>query len=70
MALWPLTSTFYFAHAYVFEAISRRYWLEGFWAHNLWAVTTEVAILAPVLAAALVWRVRQPDRPKPTSRGA
>lgn len=59
MALWPVTSTFYFAHAYVFEAISRRYWLAGFWAHNLWAVTTEVAMLAPVLAAAAVWRMRQ-----------
>lgn len=58
MALWPLTSAFYFAHAYVFEAISRRYWLEGFWSHNLWAVTTEVAMLGPVLLALLLWRLR------------
>jgi LexA-binding, inner membrane-associated putative hydrolase len=66
MALWPVTSAFYFAHAYVFEAISRRYWLAGFWAHNLWAVTTEVVMLAPVLAAAAAWRVRQaPQRTTP-----
>jgi len=58
MALWPLTSTFYFAHAYVFEAISRRYWLDGFLAHNLRAVMSEVLMLAPVLAAAAWWRVR------------
>ncbi len=63
MALWPATSTFYFAHAYVFEAISRRYWLAGFWAHNLWAVTTEVLILGPVLAAAAWWRARPSATP-------
>ena len=58
MALWPVTSAFYFAHAYVFEAISRRYWLDGFLAHNLWAVTTEVLMLGPVLAVAAWWRAR------------
>lgn len=58
MALWPFTSTFYFAQAYLFEAISRRYWLDGFLAHNLWAVTTEVLMLAPVLALAAWWRTR------------
>ena len=70
MALWPLTSTFYFAHAYVFEAISRRYWLDGFWAHNLWAVTTEVAMLGPALAAAVVRRLRQARRRGMPSRDA
>jgi membrane-bound metal-dependent hydrolase YbcI (DUF457 family) len=58
MALWPLSPAFHFAHAYVFEAISRRYWLPGFWAHNLWAVATEVVVLAPVAAAGAVWRGR------------
>ncbi len=70
MALWPVTSTFYFAHAYVFEAISRRYWLEGFWAHNLWAVTTEVLIVGPVLAATSWWRLRaSPGRQGPPRPG-
>jgi membrane-bound metal-dependent hydrolase YbcI (DUF457 family) len=59
MALWPVTSAFYFAHAYVFEAISRRYWLDGFLAHNLWAVTTEVLMLGPALAVAAWWRARR-----------
>lgn len=63
MALWPLTSSFYFAHAYVFEAISRRYWLTGFVAHNLWAVTTEVLMLFPGLAAAAWWRTRAAGTP-------
>jgi hypothetical protein len=56
MALWPLTSAFYFADAFVFEAISRRYWLENFWRHNLWAVFTEIVLLLPVLLAAMWWR--------------
>ena len=58
MALWPLTSAFYFADAFVFEAISRRYWLPGFWRHNLRAVVTEAAILAPVLVTLVI--VRRP----------
>jgi LexA-binding, inner membrane-associated putative hydrolase len=59
MALWPLTSTFYFADAFVFDAISRRYWREGFWAHNLGAVVRELAILVPGLALALWWHLRR-----------
>ncbi len=62
MALWPVTSAFYFAHAYVFEAISRRYWLDGFLPHNLWAVTTEVLMLGPLLAVAAWWRARVAER--------
>ncbi len=61
MALWPLSSTFYFADAFVFEAISRRYWLANFWRHNLWAVATEAAMLAPALAAVVLLR-RPRDR--------
>ncbi len=62
MALWPLSSESFFAYAYVFEAISRRYWLDGFLAHNTWAVTTEVLMLGPLVALATLaasWRRRQ-----------
>lgn len=59
MALWPLTSAFYFADAFVFEAISRRYWLPGFWAHNLRAVVTEAALLGPVLLGIVALRRRR-----------
>lgn len=57
MALWPLSSGFYFANAYVFEAISRRYWLDNFYAHNLYAVVKEVVILGPV--AGVAWLARR-----------
>lgn len=58
MALWPLTREYYFADAFFFEAISRRYWLEGFVAHNVWAVVTELLILGPPLAL-LAWLRRR-----------
>jgi membrane-bound metal-dependent hydrolase YbcI (DUF457 family) len=63
MALWPLTSEFYFADAFIFDAISRRYWLPGFVQHNVLAVLREIAILGPI-AAALWW-----SRAKRTGHG-
>lgn len=59
MALWPLNSNFYFANAFIFEAISRRYWLDNFITHNAWAVIKEVLILGPVLFIAFRWRARR-----------
>jgi inner membrane protein len=58
MALWPFSSEYYFSNAFFFEAISRRYWLDNFITHNLWAVTKEVLILGPVVAVAAWWRGR------------
>ena len=63
MALWPLTSNFYFAYAYVFEAISRRTWLPNFWSHNVRAVAWEIAMLAPLAALAGWARGRTWRRP-------
>jgi membrane-bound metal-dependent hydrolase YbcI (DUF457 family) len=62
MALWPVSREYYFAHAYVFEAISRRTQLPNFWSHNLYAVAREAVMLAPVAGAAwaLRWRKRRP----------
>ena len=54
MAFWPVTNQFYFADAFIFEAISRRYWLPGFVQHNVIAVLREIAILGP-FAGALWW---------------
>jgi len=58
MALWPLDSNFYFADAYLFEAISRRYWLDNFVTHNAWAVMKEIVILGPIAGAVVFWRRR------------
>jgi membrane-bound metal-dependent hydrolase YbcI (DUF457 family) len=54
MALWPWSSEFYFAHAYVFATVSRRYQLPGFVAHNVLAVLREIVILLPI-AAMMFW---------------
>jgi membrane-bound metal-dependent hydrolase YbcI (DUF457 family) len=59
MALWPWKTEFYFAEAYIFATISRRYWLPGFIEHNLLAVLREVVQLAPVAVAVLWFRTRQ-----------
>ncbi len=69
MALWPLNSRFYFANAFVFEAISRRYWLPNFVSHNMWAVIKETLILGPpfLLVTALRWRARRRSRPPGTA---
>ena len=56
MALWPFSSMFYFADAYVFATISRRYWLPGFVAHNINAIVREVVLLGPI--AIVVYFVR------------
>jgi LexA-binding, inner membrane-associated putative hydrolase len=55
MALWPFTSSFYEADLHVFMAVSRRYWLEGFWIHNLKAVAREVVILLPIALVIRAW---------------
>ena len=60
MALWPFSTSYYFADAFLFEAISRRTHLPNFWSHNLWAVATEIAMLAPL--AALAWWYRWKGR--------
>ena len=60
MALWPLTNDYFFANAFVFEAISRRYALPNFWRHNTLAVLREMAILLP--PAALVWWSHRRER--------
>jgi membrane-bound metal-dependent hydrolase YbcI (DUF457 family) len=57
MALWPLSSEYYFSNAFFFEAISRRYWLDNFFTHNVRAVTKEVLILGPI-AGVVYWRRR------------
>ncbi|MDP1568838.1 MAG: metal-dependent hydrolase [Vicinamibacterales bacterium] len=54
MALWPWSTEFYFADAWLFDAISRRPWRDDFISQNVIAILKEVALLAPP-AAALAW---------------
>lgn len=56
MALWPFDSEFYFAEAYIFSTISRRYWLPGFIEHNVLSVLREVVILLPLTVVSFFLR--------------
>jgi hypothetical protein len=58
MALWPLSGEHFQSDLHVFKAISRRYWREGFLAHNLAAVAREVFYLGPIVAGVLMIRRR------------
>jgi membrane-bound metal-dependent hydrolase YbcI (DUF457 family) len=62
MALWPLSSEYYFSNAFFFEAISRRYWLDNFITHNVRAVTQEILILGPILIVVTALRRRAQRR--------
>lgn len=56
MALWPLTPDYYQSTLHLFLPISRRYWVDGFLAHNLTAVAREFLAVGP-LAALAYWRL-------------
>jgi hypothetical protein len=56
MALWPFSSAHYESNLHVFHAISRRYWLPGFFEQNARAVLREVLILVPPTLLVLAWR--------------
>jgi len=60
MALWPFSRGFYESDLHLFMAISRRYF-QG-WAfvrQNVLAVTTELAILTPLLGLVMFYRRRR-----------
>ena len=64
MALWPISSAYYISDLNLFNAVDRRYWLDGFWWRNTVAVAREVLILAP-----LVWISRYRNRVRTSARG-
>ncbi len=48
MAFWPLSHEYFMSPISLFPAITRRYWLAGFWMHNLRALVFELVILGPI----------------------
>jgi hypothetical protein len=60
MALWPLSQAYFQSDVHLFSAISRRYWMAGFWEHNLRAIGWELVVLLPPVLLALVSIRRQP----------
>lgn len=59
MAFWPLSDANVQTGWEVFGPISRRYWRDDFLAINLRSVSTEILILAPILAVVRAVRLRK-----------
>ena len=59
MALWPFSREYYESSLHVFQAISRRYRQPDFWLFNIRAITREVLVLGPVVAAVVLLRRRK-----------
>jgi hypothetical protein len=58
MALWPVTTAYYYSGVDLFISIWRHWWESGWFTHNLEAVTREILVIAPVTAAVWWWRRR------------
>lgn len=56
MLFWPLSSEYFHSDLDWFRAIDRRYWLAGFWSHNLRSIAVELAVLAPLAAVVILAR--------------
>jgi inner membrane protein len=63
MALWPFSREYFLSPVPVFPAITRRYWLAGFWEQNLRALLFELAVLGPIVMGAWWWRRQPRDLP-------
>ena len=59
MALWPFTREFYQSPFFLFIAISRRWWLPGFYTQNGEAALRELVILTPIVALIGAVRARR-----------
>lgn len=59
MALWPFGSDYFMAPQPIITPVSRRYWLPGFWSHNLRVVSTEILVFGSIAAAAYWFRWRR-----------
>ncbi|MPY89934.1 MAG: hypothetical protein GEU99_18675 [Luteitalea sp.] len=60
-ALWPFSTAYYDSGLHLFMPISRRYWLDTFWSHNLVAVARELLLLVPCAVLAWWWATRRDE---------
>jgi inner membrane protein len=60
MALWPFSREYFMSPIPVMPAITRRYWLPGFWMQNFRALMFELMVLLPIAIAIWIARRRQP----------
>jgi hypothetical protein len=63
MALWPFTHEFYQSPFFLFMAVSRRWWLPGFYRRNVVAALRELIILTPIVSLIGAVRARPAGMP-------
>lgn len=64
MALWPISTAYFYSGVDLFAEVSRRYWKpDEFLVGNAFSVARELLILGPIAAAALWLRFRADRRP-------
>jgi membrane-bound metal-dependent hydrolase YbcI (DUF457 family) len=60
MALWPLSTAYFYSGVDLFAEVSRRYWKpDEFIVKNAFSVAREILILGPIAAATFWWRGRR-----------
>jgi membrane-bound metal-dependent hydrolase YbcI (DUF457 family) len=59
MIWWPFSSAHYHSGIVIFDSIYRRWWLPGFFEHNLVAALKELVVLGPIAAIAAALRISQ-----------
>jgi hypothetical protein len=63
MALWPLSTAYFYSGIDLFAEVSRRYWKpDEFIVRNAWSVARELLILGPVAVGAFWFRLRMGRR--------
>jgi membrane-bound metal-dependent hydrolase YbcI (DUF457 family) len=62
MIWWPFSAAHHHSGVAVFDSIYRRWWLPGFFEHNLVATAKELAMLGPIAGLAW-WRSTKLRRP-------
>lgn len=62
MLFWPLSTAYFHSGLDWFPPIERRYWLDGFWSHNVRSIAIEIAVLAPLAAAMIFSRGARRER--------
>jgi membrane-bound metal-dependent hydrolase YbcI (DUF457 family) len=62
MMWWPFSSAYVHSGVTIFDSIYRRWWLPGFWEHNVKAALKELMILGPPFAAVAWITLRSTNR--------
>ena len=52
MVWWPLSSAYFHSGVTIFDSIYRRWWLPGFWEHNVIAALRELLLIGPIVVVA------------------